>query len=112
MKRVFCLIGLLILMISTIVSIIILWTTTIDIAIKIVASTAAILFTIIIFKLITKINNDYIKKLEVPLDKLVPEVKEETNKKLMLCPKCYQAFDGVVCFHCGFTKIKDDGHQN
>ena len=104
MKRIGYLIGLLVLMIATITSCIILCTTSVDIALKIVVSTAGILFTIVIFKVMTRINNNYLKNIVAESDDLVPEAKEETPKKLMLCPKCYQAFDGEVCFHCGYSK--------
>ena len=104
MKRIGYLIGLLVLMIATITSCVILWTTKTDIALKIVASTSGILFTIVIFKVMTRINNNYLKNIVTECDELVPEVKEEKPKKLMLCPKCYQAFDGNICFHCGYNK--------
>lgn len=108
MKRIGYLIGLLFLMIATITSCVLLWTTSADIALKIVVSTAGILFTIVIFKVMTRINNNYLKNIVAESDDLVPEAKEATPKKLMLCPKCYQAFDGEVCFHCGYVKKENN----
>ena len=110
MKRIQILIGLLLLMIATIALCVYLWTTTIGIVFKIIASTLTVVITIIIFKTITNINNKFINTLKESNDELVPEVKEETPKKLILCPKCYKAYDGEICFHCGYIKNVNSGH--
>lgn len=107
MKRIAYLIGLLLSMITIISLCVFLWTTKVYVVIKIIVSILGIITSLIIFKIITKINNNYINQIDKKEDNLVPEVKEETPKKLILCPKCYQAFDGEVCFHCGYIKTEN-----
>ena len=112
MKRIIYLITLLLSMIAIISLCVFLWTTKVYIAIKIIVSVLGIITSLIIFKTITNINNNYINQIDKKEDNLVPEVKEEKPKKLILCPKCYKAYDGEICFHCGYIKNVNNGHQN
>ena len=105
MKRIIYLIALLLLMVISTVACVFLWTTKTIIIVKLLVSVLVVVFTIIIFKVITNMNESYIKELsKKPQEEpLVTEEKQEA-KKLILCPKCYQAWDGEVCFHCGFKR--------
>ena len=67
---------------------------------KILVCIAAILLSIYIFITIKKLNKQlvYIEK-ETMCE---PDIKPANNK--VRCPKCYNLYDGEICFVCGYTK--------
>jgi hypothetical protein len=69
---------------------------------KICVILATISFTIYLFMLMNKTNKKlvYIPKEETKSEQNVKEVK--TNK--LLCPKCFNPYDGETCFVCGYNK--------
>jgi hypothetical protein len=68
-----------------------LWITKVYIAIKIIVSVLGIITSLIIFKTITNINNNYINQIDKKEDNLVPEVKEEKTKKINFMSKMLQS---------------------
>ena len=64
MKRTAYLIGLLLSMITIISLCVFLWTTKVYVVIKIIVSILGIITSLIIFKIITKINNNYINQID------------------------------------------------
>ena len=74
---------------------------------KIVVCITTIVLSLYIFNTIKKINKQlvYIEKETV----VEPEIKTVNNK--VRCTKCYNLYDGEICFVCGYTKV-DNNNQN
>ena len=102
-KKQLAIFGLLLLMAVVVFTAILLLVLKVHWSIKLVVFIASIVVTYYIFIVINKLNKQlvYIKKdvVEVEEKKVV-----ETNKKKILCPKCYHPYDGEICFVCGFNR--------
>ena len=72
-------------------------------SIKISTFLSIVIISYVIFLLINKLNKQlvYIEKEEVVVEE---KTVVETNKKKILCPKCYHPYDGDICFVCGFQR--------
>ena len=75
---------------------------------KIFVCIAGILLSLYIFIAIKKINKQlvYIEKESI----VEPNVSVVNNK--VRCPKCYNLYDGEICFVCGYTKVNNDNQNN
>ena len=75
---------------------------------KIVVCIAGVLLSLYIFVTIKKLNKQlvYIEKETI----VEPNVSAVNNK--VRCPKCYNLYDGEICFVCGYTKVNNDNQNN
>jgi predicted membrane protein len=75
---------------------------------KILVCITTILLSIYIFITIKKLNKQlvYIEK-EIICEK---DVKPINNK--IRCPKCYNLYDGEICFVCGYEKNNNTNQNN
>lgn len=72
---------------------------------KICVILVAISFTIYLFMLMKKTNK---KLIYIPKEERVVEhnTKEVVTNKI-LCPKCFNLYDGEMCFVCGYQRNKN-----
>jgi hypothetical protein len=75
---------------------------------KIFVCIASLLLSIYIFITLKKLNKQlvYIEK-ETFVE---PDVDTVNNKTR--CPKCYNLYDGEICFVCGYTKVNKNNQNN
>ena len=84
------------------------------IVLKIFTLIISIVATFTIFVMIKKINKQlvYIAK----EDKVIEEKKVvEIQKKKILCPKCYNQYNGNCCFVCGYNtdkSLEQEGNES
>ena len=71
---------------------------------KIVVCIAGVLLSLYIFITIKKINKQlvYIEK------ETIVDPNDSTVNNKVRCPKCYNLYDGEICFVCGYTKNNND----
>lgn len=102
-KKQFAILCLLLLMAIIVFTSILLLVLNMHWSIKVISSVLCIVSTFFIFVLIKKINKKlvYVERENVKVE----ETKAvEIHKKKILCPKCFNQYNGVTCFICGFNR--------
>ena len=75
---------------------------------KIIACIAGILLSLYIFITIKKLN----KQLVYSEKETIVESNVNTVNNKVRCPKCYNLYDGEICFVCGYTKTNNENQNN
>ena len=75
---------------------------------KILVFIVAVLLSVCIFISIKKLNKQLVYIEKEVIDE--PIIKPVNNK--IRCPKCYNPYDGDICFVCGYTNAANKKQNN
>lgn len=109
--RIFKILILLIVMISSISFAMLVLFLNIHIAFKVLLEFLSFFISVASFTLISEVNKAYLKTLSVEEKEKSINVKEpiiKDKKRSPRCPKCYKPYDGNICFYCGYSKENND----